>query len=171
MSPTGPSVLYWIFQPGSNIGGIGAGVIRMVRPWNKWLSIYGYDVKDGPPNLSATMKRRAIIHQLIGDDTDPGEGDQAVSYWTVNNMVARRYAKGRVFCMGDAVHRHPPTNGLGSNTSIQDAYNLCWKLALVLRRTAAEESLLDTYNAERQPVGKPDRHPRQQVNPGLRADL
>ena len=51
-------------------------------------------------------------------------------------MYATRYRDGRVFCMGDAVHRHPPSNGLGSNTSIQDAYNLAWKLALVLRGKA-----------------------------------
>jgi 2,4-dichlorophenol 6-monooxygenase len=55
--------------------------------------------------------------------------------------------------MGDAVHRHPPNNGLGSNTSIQDAYNLAWKLALVLKGKA-HPSLLETYNDERAPVGK-----------------
>jgi 2,4-dichlorophenol 6-monooxygenase len=55
--------------------------------------------------------------------------------------------------MGDACHRHPPSNGLGSNTSIQDAYNLAWKLALVLRGKAAP-SLLDTYQDERAPIGK-----------------
>ena len=146
-----PSVLYWIFQPGANIGGIGAGVIRMVRPWHKWLSIYGYDAKEGPPDLSHAEAEQ-IVRQLIGDEKIPIKIDK-LSFWTVNNMVARRYAKGRVFCMGDAVHRHPPTNGLGSNTSIQDAYNLAWKLKLVLDGKAAD-GLLDTYNEERQPVGK-----------------
>ncbi len=146
-----PSVLYWIFQPGADIGGIGAGVVRMVRPWNKWLSIYGFDIKDGPPNLS-TDEAEQIVRQLIGDDEILIKIGK-LSYWTINNMVARRYAKGRVFCMGDAVHRHPPTNGLGSNTSIQDAYNLCWKLKLVLEGKA-DASLLDTYNDERQPVGR-----------------
>ena len=97
-------------------------------------------------------KPRAIIRQLIGDDEVPIKITK-LSYWTVNNMVARRYSKGRVFCMGDAVHRHPPSNGLGSNTSIQDAYNLAWKMKLVLDGRA-DASLLDTYNAERQPIGK-----------------
>jgi 2,4-dichlorophenol 6-monooxygenase len=55
--------------------------------------------------------------------------------------------------MGDAIHRHPPSNGLGSNTSIQDAYNLAWKLALVLRGQASP-SLLDTYDTERTPIAK-----------------
>ena len=54
--------------------------------------------------------------------------------------------------MGDAVHRHPPTNGLGLNMSIADAFNLGWKLALVLDGIA-DPALLDTYSAERQPVG------------------
>ncbi|MBS2085423.1 FAD-dependent monooxygenase, partial [Klebsiella pneumoniae] len=78
---------------------------------------------------------------------------RSTSTWTVNEMYAGHYSSGRVFCVGDAVHRHPPTNGLGSNASIQDAYNLCWKLKLVLEGHAAP-SLLETYSAERQPVGK-----------------
>ena len=56
------------------------------------------------------------------------------------------------FCLGDAVHRHPPIFGLGSNTSIQDAYNISWKVALVLKGLASP-TLLETYTAERQPVG------------------
>src|SRR5947209_13662549 len=56
------------------------------------------------------------------------------------------------FCLGDAVHRHPPFNGLGSNTCIQDAFNLAWKVAYV-HKNLASPSLLESYNAERQPVG------------------
>jgi hypothetical protein len=56
------------------------------------------------------------------------------------------------FCLGDAVHRHPPFNGLGSNTCVQDAFNLAWKIAYVQKGLAAP-SLLSSYNAERQPVG------------------
>ena len=55
------------------------------------------------------------------------------------------------FCLGDAIHRHPPTLGLGSNTCIQDAFNLAWKISLVHRNLAAP-SLLKTYNTERQPI-------------------
>jgi 2,4-dichlorophenol 6-monooxygenase len=51
------------------------------------------------------------------------------------------------------VHRHPPSNGLGSNTSVQDAYNLAWKLAFVLRGDAGP-GLLESYNAERSPIGR-----------------
>lgn len=56
------------------------------------------------------------------------------------------------FCLGDAIHRHPPTLGLGSNTGIQDAFNLAWKIALV-EKGVSSPKLLDTYNAERQPIG------------------
>jgi hypothetical protein len=56
-------------------------------------------------------------------------------------------------CLGDAVHRHPPLNGLGSNTCIQDAFNLAWKVAYV-HKGLADKSILDTYSVERQPVGK-----------------
>jgi 2,4-dichlorophenol 6-monooxygenase len=68
-------------------------------------------------------------------------------------MYAENVSNGRVYCMGDAIHRHPPSNGLGSNTSIQDAFNLAWKLAYVLKGNAGEK-LLDSYQAERAPVAK-----------------
>ena len=56
------------------------------------------------------------------------------------------------YCLGDAIHRHPPTLGLGSNTCIQDTFNLAWKIAMVEKKLA-HPSLLSTYNTERQPVG------------------
>ncbi|MDJ0919852.1 MAG: FAD-dependent monooxygenase [Henriciella sp.] len=146
-----PSVLYWIIQPGSSVGGLGIGVVRMVRPWNKWLAIWGYDVDQGPPEISEEFAT-GIVHNLIGDDTVPVK-IEATSTWTVNETYAKHLSKGRVFAMGDAVHRHPPTNGLGSNTSIQDAYNLAWKMAYVLKGKASP-SLLETYNAERAPVAE-----------------
>jgi 2,4-dichlorophenol 6-monooxygenase len=57
-----------------------------------------------------------------------------------------------VFCGGDAVHRHPPSNGLGANTSVQEAFNLAWKVAFAVRGIAGQ-SLLDSYSQERVPVG------------------
>ncbi len=146
-----PSVLYWIIQPGSQVGGLGIGVIRMVRPWNKWLGIWGYDLQAGPPELTADAAK-GILHALIGDASVPVKID-ATSLWTVNDAYVSQISKGRVFCMGDAIHRHPPTNGLGSNASIQDAYNLAWKLALVLRGKAAP-TLLDSYQEERAPIAR-----------------
>ena len=61
-------------------------------------------------------------------------------------------SKGRVFCGGDATHRHPPSSGLGSNTCIQDAFNLAWKLAYAVKGWAGP-GLLETYSDERTPVG------------------
>ncbi|MFD7014033.1 FAD-dependent monooxygenase [Streptomyces sp. NPDC059928] len=65
--------------------------------------------------------------------------------------LATRYRDGRVFLAGDAAHIHSPAGGQGLNTSIQDAYNLGWKLAQVLRHGAPAE-LLDTYEEERRPI-------------------
>ncbi len=146
-----PSVLYWVLQPGSNVGGIGMGVVRMVRPWNEWLIIWGYDINQPAPKVTEAFAKN-VVYSLIGEKTVPVKV-KSVSTWTVNHMHAEKYAKGRTFCMGDAVHRHPPSNGLGSNTSIQDAYNLAWKMAHVLRGKATPK-LLDSYNVERAPIGK-----------------
>jgi FAD binding domain len=66
--------------------------------------------------------------------------------------LAEHYRDGRVFIAGDAAHIHPPTGGQGMNTGIQDAYNLAWKLALVLD-SAAPVALLESYESERRPVG------------------
>jgi 2,4-dichlorophenol 6-monooxygenase len=146
-----PGTLYWALTPGATVGGIGAGLIRNVKPWNEWLIVWGYDVQAAPPDLTEEYAL-SVVRQLIGDDEVPVT-IRSSSAWTVNEMYAETYSNGRVFCAGDATHRHPPSNGLGSNTSIQDSYNLAWKLKLVLDGAAAP-SLLDTYTAERAPVGK-----------------
>lgn len=146
-----PSTLYWVLAPGATVGGIGAGLVRCVRPWTEWLIVWGYDVTAGAPDLT-TAYAESVVRKLVGDDDIPVT-IKSSSAWTVNEMYAERYSNGRVFCAGDAVHRHPPSNGLGSNTSIQDAYNLAWKLKLVLDGTAGP-ALLDSYTAERAPVGR-----------------
>jgi 2,4-dichlorophenol 6-monooxygenase len=146
-----PSVLYWVMQPGSDVGGIGMGLVRMVRPWHEWLIVWGYDINEPPPKVTDEMATE-IAHSLIGDHAVPIK-IKATSVWTVNNMYALENTRGRVFCVGDAVHRHPPSNGLGSNTSIQDSWNLAWKIAYVLKGKASP-SLLDSYDAERSPIAK-----------------
>lgn len=146
-----PSVLYWVLQPGSNVGGIGLGLVRMVRPWNEWLINWGYDINEGVPEVDNAFAE-GVARDLIGDPDIPIE-ITSVSTWTVNNCYAARAHKGRVFCMGDAIHRHPPSNGLGSNTSIQDGFNLAWKLAMVVKGQAGA-GLLETYTDERAPVAK-----------------
>jgi 2,4-dichlorophenol 6-monooxygenase len=146
-----PSVLYWVIQPGSNVGGIGAGLVRMIRPWHEWLIVWGYDISEPPPVVDEQAATQ-IVRSLLGL---PGLEVEitGTSLWGNNEMYATHLQSGRVFCAGDAIHRHPPSNGLGSNTSVQDSYNLSWKLAAVLRGQAAA-SLLDTYSAERAPVAR-----------------
>jgi 2,4-dichlorophenol 6-monooxygenase len=146
-----PSVLYWVMQPGADVGGIGMGVVRMVRPWNEWLIIWGYDINQPAPEVSDEFAR-SVCHQLIGDSSVPIEV-KSTSTWTVNNKYATNMQKDRVFIMGDAAHRHPPSNGLGSNTSIQDAFNLAWKMALVVKGKAAPK-LIESYSQERAPIAK-----------------
>ncbi len=73
--------------------------------------------------------------------------------WEMAGRIARDYRKGRVFLAGDAAHQLPPTRGgFGANTGIDDVHNLAWKLQLVLQGTATP-ALLDSYSAERQPIG------------------
>jgi 2,4-dichlorophenol 6-monooxygenase len=74
-----------------------------------------------------------------------------VSRWTLGGVVADKYQIGRVFAVGDAAHRHPPTGGLGLNSALHDVQNLCWKIAYVLRGLATP-ALLETYGPERRPV-------------------
>ncbi|WP_406858852.1 FAD-dependent monooxygenase [Streptomyces sp. HUAS MG47] len=71
--------------------------------------------------------------------------------WHAAERVAERYADGRVFLVGDSAHEMPPTGAFGSNTGIQDAHNLAWKLAAVLGGWAGP-GLLASYDAERRPV-------------------
>ncbi|GJF30623.1 oxygenase [Kitasatospora sp. NE20-6] len=75
------------------------------------------------------------------------------SVFRISHRIVDRYGRGRAFVAGDAAHIHPPTGAQGMNTGIQDAFNLAWKLALAVRGTAAP-ALLDSYDAERRPVGE-----------------
>ncbi|MEL7099120.1 MAG: FAD-dependent monooxygenase [Pseudomonadota bacterium] len=146
-----PSVLYWVMQPGADVGGIGMGLVRMIRPWNEWLIVWGYDINAPAPEVDEAFAT-GVARQLVGDPELEIELLSA-NTWTVNNAYATNMQSGRVFIMGDAAHRHPPSNGLGSNTSIQDAFNLSWKLASVLKGQAGA-GLLDSYTVERAPVAK-----------------
>jgi putative polyketide hydroxylase len=78
--------------------------------------------------------------------------DFKVLGFAIGAQVAQQYREGRVFLIGDAAHIVPPTGGLGANTGIQDAHNLAWKLAAVIKGEAGP-TLLDTYHHERRPVG------------------
>ncbi len=94
--------------------------------------------------------------QAVADDLVPERPPLSDLRWSsifrISMRLAKAYRVGRVFIAGDAAHIHPPTGGQGMNTGIQDAYNLAWKLARVVRRQAPQR-LLDSYEAERRPVG------------------
>jgi 2-polyprenyl-6-methoxyphenol hydroxylase-like FAD-dependent oxidoreductase len=94
--------------------------------------------------------------QAMVDERVPFPAKVVREYWVtryrVHSRVAPHYREGRVFLVGDAAHVHSPAGAQGMNTGIQDAYNLAWKLALV-ERGIADQSLLDSYEAERHPIG------------------
>jgi len=75
------------------------------------------------------------------------------STYRIAHRCTERFRDRRCFLLGDAAHIHSPMGGQGMNTGLQDAYNLAWKLALVLQ-SRADDSLLDSYEAERRPVAQ-----------------
>ena len=123
-----PSILNWIVTPDASFGEIGMGLLRAVRPWTQWIAGWGFDINKGEPDLSADNVLQKI-RVLIGDpaiDLDIVR----TSIWYINQAYVTQYSKERVFCGGDAVHRHPPSSGLGNNTCVQDGHNLGWKPCL-----------------------------------------
>ncbi|WP_353143112.1 FAD-dependent monooxygenase [Acinetobacter pragensis] len=146
-----PAILQWIVNPEAGFGDIGMGLLRAISPWSEWIMGWGFDIEQGEPQVSDAQVR-ARLNAFVGAEVADVEIDK-VSYWYVNQTWATHYSVGRVFCGGDAVHRHPPSSGLGSNTCMQDAFNLAWKLAYAIKGWA-KENLLESYTAERAPVGK-----------------
>jgi hypothetical protein len=91
-----------------------------------------------------------MLARRTGRDDLVVAGVAWASAYGMNARLADRYRTGRVLLAGDAAHVHPPTGGQGLNTSVQDAYNLGWKLAAVL--AGAPQDLIDTYEEERRPI-------------------
>lgn len=140
-----PAYLFNIFRPGPHQW-FGSANWLCVTPYKEWLVTF-----PGTTDLTeeALLER---ARETIGDPDVSIKVKQTYD-WRVNQIYAEEYRKGRVFISGDAAHRHPPAGGLGANTSIQDSFNLAWKLAYVVKGLAGD-GLLDSYHAERQPVGK-----------------
>jgi 2-polyprenyl-6-methoxyphenol hydroxylase-like FAD-dependent oxidoreductase len=119
-----------------------------------WYRVIAWDKRrqqpdDAPVDLEEI---RAVIHRALG--TDYGMHDARwMSRFHSDERQAPRYRVGRVFLAGDAAHVHSPAGGQGMNTGLQDAANLGWKLAAAVRGWAPA-GLLDTYQAERHPVGR-----------------
>jgi 2,4-dichlorophenol 6-monooxygenase len=127
---------------------IGVGPDHWGSRSEEWLTVlpYPYD----HPDASDPAKVIKRVGESLGiPDFAPTVHN--VNKWVMEGVLAERFSAGRVFLLGDAAHRHPPTGGLGLNGAFQDAYNLCWKLAAVLQGRAGP-GLLETYEAERRPV-------------------
>ncbi|HET9170063.1 MAG TPA: FAD-dependent oxidoreductase, partial [Actinospica sp.] len=112
----------------------------------QWMLRLGAD--ETPPAGAAELTERIRAH------THSSKISLHLIHWTSvfrpNIRLAERYRSGRALIVGDAAHVHPPAGAQGLNTGIQDSYNLGWKIAQVL--AGADPVLLDTYEAERQPI-------------------
>jgi 2,4-dichlorophenol 6-monooxygenase len=149
-----PEVLIrWLVNP--DFGGMWAsGVLVPMGPdhWGpdseEWVFHLQYSVDDADAMDQAKVLER--MRATLGvPDFNPEVHN--ISHWILEALVAERFRDGRVFLLGDAAHRHPPTGGLGLNSAVQDAHNLCWKVAAVVDG-AASEALLDSYELERRSV-------------------
>ncbi|MFG2668431.1 FAD-dependent monooxygenase [Streptomyces sp. NPDC048387] len=105
--------------------------------------------REGPPSFDEVA---AAWQRLTGDDISAAEPVWVSAFGDAARQVTE-YRRGRVLLAGDAAHIHLPAGGQGMNTGIQDAFNLGWKLAAVVRERAPL-SLLDTYHTERHAVGR-----------------
>ena len=137
----------------------GAGMLfffplRVPAPWR----LLGWPLstrQHTPPPIGGTPTLAELQNLVEAYTTDALRLDEPVwgTYFGLQHRHARSYRDGRVFLAGDAAHVHSPAGAQGMNTGIQDAWNLGWKLALVAAGTA-DPDLLDTYQSERQPVGR-----------------
>ncbi|SHF55330.1 FAD-dependent monooxygenase [Streptoalloteichus hindustanus] len=123
---------------------------RDLDGWVFFARVHPDDTGQIPAPTTATLRRIFAAECRLPGVTFGATW--ATSTWRPNIRMADRYRQGRVLVAGDAAHVHPPTGGQGMNTGLQDAYNLGWKLAHVLR--GAPASLVDTYEAERLPVAR-----------------
>ena len=139
-----PGILYWIMQPPH------AGVLIAYDIDSQWCMLYPHDPAVMPREAFTPAVCMNILHHAIGV---PGSEIEIkhVLPWIMVSEVAETYRAGRAFLVGDAAHRFPPMGGLGLNTGIQDAHNLAWKIGAV-ERGEADETLLDSYEAERRGV-------------------
>jgi 2-polyprenyl-6-methoxyphenol hydroxylase-like FAD-dependent oxidoreductase len=129
-----------------------------------------------PPDREAPVAAQEVrdaLRAVYGEETQLGELRVASRFSDATRQL-ERYREGRVFFAGDAAHIHLPIGGQGVNLGVQDAMNLGWKLAAAVRGWAPE-GLLDSYHAERHPVGARVLHnTRAQsvlTNPGRNEDL
>ncbi|MCF6468449.1 2-polyprenyl-6-methoxyphenol hydroxylase [Nonomuraea sp. MG754425] len=138
--------VHWLFPPGGTL---------MLFPFpepGKWrlLDTTGEGQPDNPEQIARQLSTK--LSQALGRDTVVDRPSWA-SKFTIQQRAVPAMHVGRCFVSGDAAHVHSPASGQGLNTGIQDAYNLAWKLTMVIHGHA-DATLLDTYDAERVPIGQ-----------------
>lgn len=149
----GPLIRWFINPEGG--GGWGSGAMVAMGPTHfdrhseEW--VFHFAFRPGDPDFNEDLIVPRIRQLLKLPDLDIKV--HKVSHWIVESILASKYRGGRCVVIGDAAHRHPPTTGLGLNSGIQDAHNLAWKLAALLRGQAGD-ALLDSYEQERRPVAQ-----------------
>lgn len=158
--PDPRNFITWFTHPNAG-GSIRTGFLYQIGPWpldnpeddskEEWVFAFA-PAADDPirsnqdaivDRIRSTLKLRDLPVEVI-----------SVSHWNVNALSAEKYRKGRVFLAGDAAHKIPPWGALGMNTGIQDVQNLIWKLGLALQDEEKYDSLLESYDTERRPVGR-----------------
>ncbi len=140
-------LIRWLLSPQTGVGVVMVpmGPDRWGPASEEWVIHINYPVND--PRAQSDEQVEADVRASLGIADLPLEIHK-ITRWSVEAVMADRYSEGRVFLVGDAAHRHPPTGGLGLTSGIQDVHNLTWKLAAVLAGHASP-ALLDTYEPER----------------------
>ncbi|UNP74708.1 FAD-dependent monooxygenase [Bacillus nitratireducens] len=129
------------------------GALIPVDNESKWIYHVAYDPLKGEQPEDFSIERcKQIIQTAIGS-MDIKPEILSVLPWEASESTAVKFQDNRIFLVGDSAHIMPPTGGFGSNTGIQDAHNLAWKLAAVIKGKA-NPKLLETYHDERYPVAK-----------------
>ncbi|MDA1671793.1 FAD-dependent monooxygenase [Bacillus cereus] len=129
------------------------GALIPVDNERRWIYHVSYDPLKGERPEDFTIERcKQIIQTAIGSTNVESE-IVSVLPWEATESTATKFQDNRIFLVGDSAHIMPPTGGFGSNTGIQDAHNLAWKLAAVIKGKA-NPKLLETYHEERYPVAK-----------------
>jgi 2-polyprenyl-6-methoxyphenol hydroxylase-like FAD-dependent oxidoreductase len=140
-----PAAIYLIQQPDLRV------TFMTINGVNRWGCLINLPLEASFDPY--TPERCAAVVRTAVGAPDLDVKILGIDPWVAAAEVAERYRVGRVFLAGDAAHLMPPTGGFGLNTGVQDAHNLAWKLAAVLKGWAAP-GLLDTYEAERRPYGQ-----------------
>ena len=138
--------VHWLFPGGSTL---------MLFPFpepGKWRLLDTSGVGDVEQPDEIALQFGAKLTEALGRDTSVEKPSWA-SAFTIQQRAVPAMHVGRCFVSGDAAHVHSPASGQGLNTGIQDAFNLAWKLAMVIRGDV-DAALLDTYDAERVPIGQ-----------------